>query len=64
MTIPYDAFVFLKSVNEGVPVVVGAPRSAAAEQLNRLASRISGIEVTDAVTERRSKGLGALFGRG
>jgi pilus assembly protein CpaE len=64
MTIPYDAFAFLKSVNEGVPVVVGAPRSAAAEQLNRLASQISGIEVTDPVTERRSKGLGALFGRG
>jgi pilus assembly protein CpaE len=64
MTIPYDAFVFLKSVNEGVPVVVGAPRSAAAEQLNRLATRLSGIEVTDAVPERRAKGLGALFGRG
>ena len=64
MTIPYDAFVFLKGVNEGVPVVVGAPRSAAAEQLNRLATRLTGIEVTDAVTVRRSKGLGALFGRG
>ena len=64
MTIPYDAFVFLKSVNEGVPVVTGAPRSAAAEQLNRLAIRLAGIEVPDAAVERRPKGLGALFGRG
>ncbi|MCI0583297.1 MAG: AAA family ATPase [Chloroflexi bacterium] len=64
MTIPYDAFVFLKSVNEGVPVVVGAPRSAAAEQLNRLATRLSGIELEDPAAERRPKGLGALFGRG
>lgn len=64
MTIPHDAFVFLKSVNEGVPVVIGAPRSAAAEQLNRLATRLSGIEVPDATVERRPKGLGALFGRG
>lgn len=64
MTIPHDAFVFLKSVNEGVPVVIGAPRSAAAEQLNRLATRMSGIDVPEAVVERRPKGLGALFGRG
>ncbi|MEW5991202.1 MAG: AAA family ATPase [Chloroflexota bacterium] len=64
LTIPYDAFVFLKSVNEGVPVVVGAPRSSAAEQLNRLATRLSGIEATDVAAERRPKGLGALFGRG
>jgi pilus assembly protein CpaE len=64
MTIPYDAFAFLKSVNEGVPVVIGAPRSAAAEQLNRLATRLSGIEIADPAAERRPRGLGALFGRG
>ena len=64
LTIPYDAFVFLKSVNEGVPVVVGAPRSVAADQLNRLAARLSGVEVAAASTERRSKGLGSLFSRG
>jgi pilus assembly protein CpaE len=64
MTIPHDAFVFLKGVNEGVPVVIGAPRSAAAEQLNRLATRMSGIDIPEAAAERRPKGLGALFGRG
>jgi len=64
MTIPHDGFAFLKSVNEGVPVVVGAPRSAAADQLNRLATRLSGVEVPDVAADRRPKGLGALFGRG
>jgi hypothetical protein len=44
--------------------VIGAPRSAAAEQLNRLATRMSGIDVPEAAAERRPKGLGALFGRG
>jgi pilus assembly protein CpaE len=64
LTIPYDAFAFLKSVNEGVPVVLGAPRSGAAEQLFRLATRITGGEASAAPAERRSKGLGSLFGRG
>ena len=64
MTIPYDAFLFLKSVNEGVPVVVGAPRSAAADQLNKLAARLSGAEATTAVAAARPKGLGGLFSRG
>jgi pilus assembly protein CpaE len=64
LTIPYDAFVFLKSVNEGVPVVVGAPRSAAADQLNRLAARLSGAEAAAPVAASRPKGLGGLFSRG
>jgi len=64
LTIPYDAFVFLKSVNEGVPVVIGAPRSAAAEQLNKLAARLTGTEAPTAVPERRAKGLGGLLRRG
>jgi len=64
MTIPYDAFAFLKSVNEGVPVVIGAPRSAAAEQLSHLAARLAGAESAAAPTERKTKGLGSLFSRG
>ena len=36
--LPYDAFAYLKAVNEGVPVVRGAPRSLPAEQLIRLAA--------------------------
>jgi len=33
---PYDPFLYLKAVNEGVPIVLGAPRSPAAEQLVKL----------------------------
>jgi len=36
MDLPYDPFIYLKAVNEGVPVVVGAPQSPAAERLTRL----------------------------
>lgn len=36
--LPYDAFLYLKAVNEGVPIVTGAPRSMAAERLIRLSA--------------------------
>ena len=63
-TIPYDAFAFLKSVNEGIPVVTGAPRTAAAEQLHRLAARVAGLDSAVAPVEKKAKGLGGLFSRG
>lgn len=40
--LPYDPFLYLKAVNEGVPVVLGAPRSTGAERLTRLAESIFG----------------------
>lgn len=64
LTIPYDAFAFLKSVNEGVPVVMGAPRTPAAEQFGHLVNRMMGTEAANESVPRRSKGLGALFSRG
>ncbi len=64
LTIPYDAFAFLKSVNEGVPVVQGAPHSSAAGQLTRFAARLAGLSSADLSPERRSRGLASLFGRG
>ena len=36
MELPYDPFLYLKAVNEGVPIVLGAPRSLAAERLAKL----------------------------
>ena len=45
--LPYDPFIYLKAVNEGVPVVAGAPRSAAAEQFARLSAIAFG---TDGIT--------------
>ncbi|HEU4672533.1 MAG TPA: AAA family ATPase [Candidatus Limnocylindrales bacterium] len=38
--LPYDPFIYLKAVNEGRPVTVGAPRSLAAERFRQLAHQV------------------------
>jgi pilus assembly protein CpaE len=38
LELPYDPFLYLKAVNEGIPIVRGAPRSMPAERLVRLAA--------------------------
>lgn len=43
--LPYDPFLYLKAVNEGVPLILGAPRSPAAERLVRLADSVFGASV-------------------
>ena len=63
LTIPYDAFAFLKSVNEGVPLVEGSPRSPAAEQFRRLGARLAGLPTVLVPSERKPKGLAGLFNR-
>jgi pilus assembly protein CpaE len=57
--LPYDAFLYLKAANEGVPIVTGAPKSLAAERLIRLSSIAFGEEgYTPAPTvEKKSGGL-------
>ncbi len=59
--LPYDPFVYLKAVNEGVPVIRSAPKSAAAEQLRRL-SRIvfGGPEPAGSSDSKERKGLFGL----
>jgi pilus assembly protein CpaE len=60
--LPYDPFVYLKAVNEGIPVVLGAPKSRPAESLLHLAGRIfpeEAIAATPVVEERR-RGLLSL----
>jgi len=64
ITIPYDAFAFLKSVNEGVPLVIGAPKTPAAEQFGRLVNRLTGLDAPDAPSAAPSKRLGGIFRRG
>jgi pilus assembly protein CpaE len=62
--LPYDPFLYLKAVNEGVPIVLGAPRSPAAEQLVRLSTSAFGSDgytVPDVPAARRSRRFG--FGR-
>jgi pilus assembly protein CpaE len=44
LDLPYDPFLYLKAVNEGVPVVLGAPRSAQAEQLLKLSVNAFGSD--------------------
>ena len=65
LEIPHEPVLYLKAVNEGIPVVRGAPKSAPAERLNRLATLLAGS--TDkapggASTEpAKSRGLGGIL---
>jgi len=73
--LPYDPVVYVKAVNEGVPVVRGAPLSAPAQALTRLAAvaagdltpeEVAGITVQPAAAtpEKRPAGrFGGIFGR-
>ena len=64
--LPYDAGLYLKAVNEGVPVLVGAPASAPGRALARLAGLAAGIdELSDAAQDAKRGGLfGGLRRRG
>lgn len=61
MDLPYDPFLYLKAVNEGVPIVMGAPRSPAAEQLVKLSATAFGQDAfTVPMTPERKGGLFGL----
>lgn len=47
MELPYDAFLYLKAVNEGIPIVFGAPRSIPAERFEKLAASAFGVDAID-----------------
>jgi Flp pilus assembly CpaE family ATPase len=67
MDLPYDPFLYLKAVNEGVPVVLGAPRATAADRLAKLslsAFGADGFTVPEAVVERKSGRFGLGRRRG
>jgi pilus assembly protein CpaE len=58
--LPYDAFLYLKAVNEGVPIVTGAPRSVPAERLVKLSAIAfgdAGYQVPGATEKKKSGGL-------
>jgi len=60
--LPYDPFVYLKAINEGVPVVLGAPQSPPAARLRKLSDSafgLDGYQVPANATTKRS----GLFGR-
>ena len=61
MDLPYDPFIYLKAVNEGVPVVIGASKSPAAERLVKLSSSAfgeDGFRVPDGHDERKTGRFG------
>jgi pilus assembly protein CpaE len=52
----YDPFIYLKAVNEGVPVVIGAARTPAAERFTKLSSSAfgeDGFQVPEGVGDRK-----------
>lgn len=58
--LPYDPFLYLKAVNEGVPIVTGAARSLPAERLVRLSAIAfgeGGHQVPGGAQEKKSGGL-------
>ncbi|MFN8630376.1 MAG: AAA family ATPase [Chloroflexota bacterium] len=60
--LPYDPLVYLKAVNEGVPVVRGSAKSAPAEKLRALADVVLGPQQA-APVGAASKEKRGLFGR-
>jgi pilus assembly protein CpaE len=62
LEIPYDPVVYLKAVNEGIPVVRGAPRSGPAERLHRLAAIVSGEFAVEHAGGDAARGRGLLGG--
>ena len=60
--LPYDPFLYLKAVNEGVPIVTGAPRSVPAERLARLGSMAFAEEASTLQAAAEEKRSGACSG--
>ena len=61
--LPYDPFLYLKAVNEGVPIVLGAPRSAPADRLTRLSLTAFGEDGFTVPVDQGAKKPGGLFRR-
>jgi pilus assembly protein CpaE len=63
--LPYDPLAYLNAANEGIPVVIGAPRSAAAVHLTKLADMVLGDGTEPAAPEapQPKPRFGGLFGR-
>ena len=61
LELPYDPFLYLKAVNEGIPIIKGAPRSIPADRLVRLSATAFNENGADAwAVPARSRGLRLL----
>jgi pilus assembly protein CpaE len=61
MDLLYDPFIYLKAVNEGVPIVIGAARTPAAERFTKLSSSAfgeDGYQVPGGLGDRKSNRFG------
>ena len=63
LQLPYDPFLYLKAVNEGIPIVVDAPRSAPGERLVKLSQMAFGADSTAAPAITDLKRTGGMFRR-
>ena len=62
--LPYDPLAYLKAVNEGVPLVVGSPKSPAAARMRELADSVFGaVKQSAAGADAPKKERRGLFGR-
>lgn len=63
LELPYDPFIYLKAVNEGIPVVIGASRSVATERFTRLTTTAFGRDGVGATRPQEEQRSGGLFRR-
>jgi pilus assembly protein CpaE len=61
--LPYDPLVYLKAVNEGVPVVRGAGRSGASDKFRSLATTVFGTGLVGSSSSPAKQERRGLFGR-
>jgi pilus assembly protein CpaE len=60
--LPYDPFIYLKAVNEGVPVILGAPRAIAADRFGKIAAAAFGSDGVVVPTDGEAKKQGLFAG--
>jgi pilus assembly protein CpaE len=62
MELPYDPFLYLKAVNEGIPIILGAPQSLPAQRLIALSGTAFGADGVGVppASEAKKKGRFAL----
>lgn len=65
LDLPYDPLLYVKAINEGVPLTVGSPKSSAAERMSRIATTaLAGDRGNREVSQHeRRRGLGGLLRR-
>lgn len=61
--IPFTEVDMIRSVNEGVPIVIGRPASPAAAAMRQLAQAVIGIQPMDATPKAKGTQRRGIFGR-